>query len=137
MLTVKKNLIAVVALLMVLALLAACGPTPEPQVMKETVVVTEKETVVVTEKETVVVTEKETVVVIEKETVVATQEICLRSFVRQEREGIAGPSPGCVLGSRRNSSKVDIQAPRGRDVPRRQAVYVGGRRLHLPAYLRP
>jgi len=40
-------------LTIVLALVAGCGATPEPQVVKETVVVTEKETVVVTEKEEV------------------------------------------------------------------------------------
>jgi peptide/nickel transport system substrate-binding protein len=44
--------VAVMAV-MLLGMLAACGPTPEPQVVKETVVVTEKETVVVTEKEEV------------------------------------------------------------------------------------
>ena len=48
-------------LALVVPLAAACGATPEPEVIKETVVVTEKETVVVTEKETVVVTEKEEV----------------------------------------------------------------------------
>jgi peptide/nickel transport system substrate-binding protein len=55
-------------------LAAACGPTPVPQVVKETVVVTEKETVVVTEKQTVVVTEKEEVEVtkVVKEEVVVT-----------------------------------------------------------------
>jgi peptide/nickel transport system substrate-binding protein len=40
----------------VVLVVAACGPTPAPQVVKETVVVTEKETVVVTEKEEVEVT---------------------------------------------------------------------------------
>jgi uncharacterized protein YcfL len=53
----KLLLLVTVVVLMV----TACGATPEPQVVKETVVVTEKETVVVTEKETVVVTEKEEV----------------------------------------------------------------------------
>ncbi len=40
----------------IVLMVAACGPTPAPQVVKETVVVTEKETVVVTEKEEVEVT---------------------------------------------------------------------------------
>jgi peptide/nickel transport system substrate-binding protein len=52
--------------------LAQCGPTPEPEVIKETV----KETVVVTEKETVIVTEKEEVevtkIVTEEKEVVVT-----------------------------------------------------------------
>jgi peptide/nickel transport system substrate-binding protein len=56
---VKEKLAKLSAVLVVLAMLAAslaaCGPTPEPQVVKEVV----KETVVVTEKETVIVTEKE------------------------------------------------------------------------------
>jgi peptide/nickel transport system substrate-binding protein len=61
-------------LALVVPLAAACGPTPEPQVIKETVVVTEKETVVVAEKETVIVTEKEEVEVttVVKEEVVVT-----------------------------------------------------------------
>jgi peptide/nickel transport system substrate-binding protein len=42
--------------LVLLLVVASCGPTPEPEVVKETVVVTEKETVVVTEKEEVEVT---------------------------------------------------------------------------------
>jgi peptide/nickel transport system substrate-binding protein len=45
-----------VVLALVVPLVAACGATPEPEVVKETVVVTEKETVVVTEKEEVEVT---------------------------------------------------------------------------------
>jgi peptide/nickel transport system substrate-binding protein len=57
---VKEKIVKLSAVLVVLAMLAgslaACGPTPEPQVVKETVVVTEKETVVVTEKEQVEVT---------------------------------------------------------------------------------
>ena len=61
----KDNRGKLLALLVVLTMLAtavaACGPTPEPEVVRETVVVTEKETVVVTEKETVVVTEQEEV----------------------------------------------------------------------------
>jgi peptide/nickel transport system substrate-binding protein len=48
----KLLLLVTIAVVM----LSACGPTPEPQVVKETVVVTEKETVVVTEKEEVEVT---------------------------------------------------------------------------------
>ena len=59
-------------LALVVPLAAACGPTPEPEVIKETVVVTEKETVVVAEKETVIVTEKETTVVKEEVVVTAT-----------------------------------------------------------------
>jgi peptide/nickel transport system substrate-binding protein len=54
---VKRNTLVLVTVLMILSLLVAgCGPTPEPQVVKETVMVTEKETVVVTEKEEVEVT---------------------------------------------------------------------------------
>jgi peptide/nickel transport system substrate-binding protein len=50
----KRQLLTVfLVLTLVVPLAAACGPTPEPQVVKETVVVTEKETVVVTEKEEV------------------------------------------------------------------------------------
>jgi peptide/nickel transport system substrate-binding protein len=56
MFTVKRTLLACVSFMTLLALLAACGPTPEPQVIKETVVVTEKETVVVTEEKQVEVT---------------------------------------------------------------------------------
>ena len=52
-----KLLAAVVVLALFVPAFAACGPTPEPEVIKEVV----KETVVVTEKETVVVTEKEEV----------------------------------------------------------------------------
>ncbi|MEJ2732542.1 MAG: peptide ABC transporter substrate-binding protein [Anaerolineae bacterium] len=56
----KEKLTKLSAVLVVLAMLAAslaaCGPTPEPQVVKETVVVTERETVVVTEQEEVQVT---------------------------------------------------------------------------------
>jgi peptide/nickel transport system substrate-binding protein len=52
----SKILGVLVVVAMVSTMLAACGPTPEPQVVKETVVVTEKETVVVTEKETIVET---------------------------------------------------------------------------------
>jgi branched-chain amino acid transport system substrate-binding protein len=51
-----KLLTVMVVLTMLVTGLAACGATPEPQVVKETVVVTEKETVVVTEKEQVEVT---------------------------------------------------------------------------------
>jgi peptide/nickel transport system substrate-binding protein len=61
MLTVKRNVLAVVALLTVVALLAACGPTPEPQIIEKVVEV--KETVEV-EVEKIVekqVTIKETV----------------------------------------------------------------------------
>jgi peptide/nickel transport system substrate-binding protein len=61
MLTVKRNVLAIVALLTVVALLAACGPTPEPQIIEKVVEV--KETVEV-EVEKIVekeVTIKETV----------------------------------------------------------------------------
>jgi peptide/nickel transport system substrate-binding protein len=62
----KWQLLTVFLILaLVVPFAAACGPTPEPQVVKETVVVTEKETVVVTQKEEVEVTTvvKEQVVV--------------------------------------------------------------------------
>jgi peptide/nickel transport system substrate-binding protein len=66
---VKEKLVKLSAVLVVLAMLAAslaaCGPTPEPQVVKETVVVTEKEMVIETvevEKEVTVETEVEKVV---------------------------------------------------------------------------
>ncbi len=56
----KEKLVKLSAVLVVLAMLAAnlvaCGPTPEPQIIRETVVVTEKQTVVVTEREEVEVT---------------------------------------------------------------------------------
>jgi peptide/nickel transport system substrate-binding protein len=60
-----KLLAVVVVVAMLVPALAACGPTPEPEIIKETVVVTEKETVIVTEKEEVEVTK----VVVEKEEV--------------------------------------------------------------------
>jgi ABC-type glycerol-3-phosphate transport system substrate-binding protein len=53
----KKLAVLLIVSMVFTSILAACGPTPEPQVVKETVVVTEKETV----KETVIVTEKEEV----------------------------------------------------------------------------
>ena len=53
----KKLAVLLVVSMVFTSILAACGATPEPQVIKETVVVTEKETV----KETVVVTEKSAV----------------------------------------------------------------------------
>ncbi|MCL7453790.1 MAG: ABC transporter substrate-binding protein [Anaerolineae bacterium] len=57
MLATKKTLLACVSLITLLALLAACGPTPEPQVVKETVIVAGTPEVV--EKEvTKVVTEQ-------------------------------------------------------------------------------
>ena len=63
----KEKLIRLSAVFVVLVLLAgslaACGPTPEPQIVKETVVVTEKETVVETvevEKEVTVIETVET-----------------------------------------------------------------------------
>ena len=52
-----RKVLSLVALVTIASLvLAACGATPEPQVVKETVVVTEKETVVVTEEKEVEVT---------------------------------------------------------------------------------
>jgi peptide/nickel transport system substrate-binding protein len=57
----KKLALLAVVVMIAPMVLGACGPTPEPQIVKETVVVSAKETVVVTEKETVVVTEKEQV----------------------------------------------------------------------------
>jgi uncharacterized protein YcfL len=46
----SKKLLSLVTLLVIVGLLAAgCGATPEPQVIKETVVVTEKEEVTVIE----------------------------------------------------------------------------------------
>jgi peptide/nickel transport system substrate-binding protein len=71
----KRQLLTVfLVLALVVPLAAACGATPEPEVIKETVVVTEKETVVVAEKETVVVIEKEEIEVttVVKEEVVVT-----------------------------------------------------------------
>jgi peptide/nickel transport system substrate-binding protein len=57
MLATKKTLLACVSLITLLALLAACGPTPEPQVIVETVIV--EGTAQVVEKEvTIVVTEE-------------------------------------------------------------------------------
>jgi len=54
---VDRKVLSLVALVTIASLvLAACGATPEPQVVKETVVVTEKETVVVTEEKEVEVT---------------------------------------------------------------------------------
>ncbi|HSR30407.1 MAG TPA: ABC transporter substrate-binding protein [Anaerolineae bacterium] len=71
--TNKWQLLTVFLVLTLVASFAvACGATPEPEVIKETVVVTEKETVVVTEKETVVVTEKEEVEVTKEVVVTAT-----------------------------------------------------------------
>jgi peptide/nickel transport system substrate-binding protein len=61
MLTVKKNLFAVVALLTVLALLAACGGTPEPEVIEKLVEVKETVQVEVEKVVTQVVEVKETV----------------------------------------------------------------------------
>ena len=53
----NKRILILVGLVTILSLvLAACGPTPEPQIVKETVVVTEKETVVITEEKEVEVT---------------------------------------------------------------------------------
>jgi multiple sugar transport system substrate-binding protein len=52
----RRLALAMTLLTVAVLLLSACGPTPEPEIVKETVVVTEKETVVVTEKEEVEVT---------------------------------------------------------------------------------
>ena len=52
----KKLATLLVATMLLTSILVACGATPEPEVVKETVVVMEKETVVVTEKEQVEVT---------------------------------------------------------------------------------
>ena len=86
----KKSISAVLALLTVVAIVAACAPTPETQIVKETVVVTE-----VVEKEVEkVVTE---VVEVEKE-VVVTQEVEKEVVVTQEVEKevvvTATPEPG-------------------------------------------
>ena len=47
MFTVKRNLLACVSFVTLLALLAACGPTPEPQVVEKVVTQVVKETVMV------------------------------------------------------------------------------------------
>ncbi len=53
----NKRVLILVGLVTILSLvLAACGSTPEPQIVRETVVVTEKETVVITEEKEVEVT---------------------------------------------------------------------------------
>jgi peptide/nickel transport system substrate-binding protein len=52
--TVKRTLLACVSLVTLLALLAACGPTPEPQVVEKVVTQVVKETVVVEETAQVV-----------------------------------------------------------------------------------
>jgi peptide/nickel transport system substrate-binding protein len=75
---VKNNRGKLVALLVVLTMLAtavaACGPTPEPEIVRETVVVTERETVVVTEREEVEVTKVVTEEVEVERVVTATPE---------------------------------------------------------------
>jgi peptide/nickel transport system substrate-binding protein len=69
MLTAKNNLLALVALLTVLALLAACGPTPEPKIVEKVVEV--KETVQVeVEKLVTQVVEVEKTVEVEVEKLV-------------------------------------------------------------------
>jgi peptide/nickel transport system substrate-binding protein len=55
-LKMRTRILSILSLLVVLSLLAACGPTPAPVVVKETVVSTVKETVVSTVKETVIAT---------------------------------------------------------------------------------
>ena len=67
------RLLAMLLVLLALVIpLAACGSTPEPEVIRETVVVTEKETVVVTEKEEVEVTKVVTEEVLVEVVVTAT-----------------------------------------------------------------
>jgi peptide/nickel transport system substrate-binding protein len=61
MLTVKRNFFTVVALLTVLALLAACGPTPEPEIIEKVIEVKETVQVEVEKVVTQVVEVKETV----------------------------------------------------------------------------
>jgi peptide/nickel transport system substrate-binding protein len=78
----KKLAILIVVVMIAPLVLAACGPTPEPEIVKETVVVTEKETVVVTEKETVVVTEQEEVQV--------TKEVPVEVVVTATPEPVTG-----------------------------------------------
>ncbi len=59
----KRSLFALVSLVLIASmLLTACGATPEPVVVKETVVLTVKETVVLTVKETVQVVETKEVI---------------------------------------------------------------------------
>jgi ABC-type sugar transport system substrate-binding protein len=92
--SVKRLSIIVVALTMLSLVLAACGPTPEPVVVKETEVVVETvvETVVVEkEAETIVET-----VVVEKEaeTVVETVEV----EVEKEVEVVVTATPAEALG---------------------------------------
>jgi peptide/nickel transport system substrate-binding protein len=64
MLSTNKTLLACVSLITLLALLAACGPTPEPQVVKETVIVAGTPEVV--EKEVTKVVTEEVEVEVEK-----------------------------------------------------------------------
>jgi peptide/nickel transport system substrate-binding protein len=64
MFTVKRNPLAVVSLLMVLALLAACGPTPEPLVVEKVVTQVIQETVIVAGTPEIV--EKEVTKVVEE-----------------------------------------------------------------------
>ncbi len=84
-----KKLWIVATLLVVIAMLAACGATPEPQVVKETVVVTE-----VVEKE-VEKTVVETVEVeVEKEvTVVETVEVEVEKEVEVEVTAVPAAKP--------------------------------------------
>jgi peptide/nickel transport system substrate-binding protein len=64
MLERKRSLLAVVSLLMVLALLAACGPTPEPEVVEKLITQVVKETVMVAGEPQVV--EKEVTKVVQE-----------------------------------------------------------------------
>ena len=75
--TVKRMLLAAVALLAVLALLAACGPTPEPEVVERIV------TQVVEVKETV---EVEVEKIVEKE-------VTIKETVQVEIEKLITPTP--------------------------------------------
>jgi peptide/nickel transport system substrate-binding protein len=66
MLATKKTLLAWVSFITLLALLAACGPTPEPQVVKETVIVAGTPEVVEKEVTKVVTEQVEVEVEVEK-----------------------------------------------------------------------
>jgi uncharacterized protein YcfL len=73
----NKSIRWLVLVSMLVLLLAACGPTPEPQVIKETVVVQETVEVVVQETVEVPQVVKETVVVEKEVEVEVTPEPCV------------------------------------------------------------